>query len=50
MFARVMSPPKCASTRGSITRRHTGGSSASTIIPAYPVGSTGDSSKSRKVW
>ena len=45
-----MSPSKCASTRGSITRRHTGGTRASTIIPAYPVGSTGDSSKSRSVW
>ena len=44
MFARLMSPSKCASTRGSITRRQTAGTIASRIIPAYPVGSTGDSS------
>ena len=31
MLARDMSPPKCASTRGSITRRHTAGTIA---IPA----------------
>ena len=37
-------------TRGSITRRQTAGTIASTIIPAYPVGSTGDSSKSRSAW
>ena len=50
MFARLMSPPKWASTLGSITRRQTAGTMASTIIPAYPVGSTGLSSKSRRDW
>ncbi len=43
MFARDRSPSKCRRTRGSITRRQTAGTMASTIIPAYPVGSTGDS-------
>ncbi len=33
-----------------MTRRHSGGTSASRIIPAYPVGSAGDSSKSRSDW
>ena len=44
MLASERSPPKWATTRGSITRRQTAGTIASTIMPAYPVGSTGDSS------
>ena len=34
MFASETSPSRCATTRGSITRRHSTGTSASRIIPA----------------